>query len=307
MLPLLSVATWLLAANPALVEGRALYQSLRYERAAEKLLVATQAPDASPEERLESYDLLARSQAALGRMKEVQDTYRQLLLWDPQAPLPRDAAPKIREAFLRAKEELYRRDYVELQQQQAPPGQLAVRLVDPWGQVKALRMQVRGPQGFTPQPLAKDRSGARAELPPPAEDGTVSLYVEAESDPGQVVARLGSAGQPLVFRGVPRPVPPQARPVAGAALAPVAEQVSSGGGPKWAGWGLAGASVVAAGVGALLAVQASHDSRAADQAPWASETRERDARARRKSLQSHFLIGGALVGGAGSVVLLTAF
>ncbi|HYI00959.1 hypothetical protein [Hyalangium sp.] len=61
------------------------------------------------------------------------------------------------------------------------------------------------------------------------------------------------------------------------------------------------------GVGTVLAVQASSDSRAADQAPWASETRELDARARRKALQSHFLIGGALVGGAGAVVLLTAF
>jgi hypothetical protein len=308
MLPLLSVATWLLATNPALEEGRTLYQSLRYERAAEKLLVATQAPEATREERLESYDLLARSLAALGRMKEVQDTYRQLLLWEPQAPLPRDAAPKIREAFLRAKEGLYRRDYVELQQQQAPPGQLAVRLVDPWAQVKALRMQVRGPQGFTPVPLPRDRSGARTELPPADEDGTVSLYLEAEGQGGQVLARLGSAGQPLVFRGVPRPVPPQALPAPAPASAPVAEvQTSSGGGRAWAGWGLAGASVVAAGVGALLAVKASNDSRAAEQAPWASETRELDARARRKSLQSHFLIGGALVGGAGAVVLLTAF
>jgi hypothetical protein len=47
--------------------------------------------------------------------------------------------------------------------------------------------------------------------------------------------------------------------------------------------------------------------RAADQAPWASERRELDTRARRKALQSHFLIGGALVGGAGAVVLLTVF
>jgi hypothetical protein len=65
--------------------------------------------------------------------------------------------------------------------------------------------------------------------------------------------------------------------------------------------------VVAAGVGTLLAVQASQDSSAADQAPWASETRALDERARSKSVQSHFLIGGALVGGAGAVVLLTAF
>jgi hypothetical protein len=133
---------------------------------------------------------------------------------------------------------------------------------------------------------------------------TANPPLEAQGEGGQVVARLGSAAQPLMYRGVPGPGLPQTRP----APAPAAEvQVSQGSGRPWVDWGLAGASVVAAGVGTLLAVQASNDSRAADRAPCASETRELDARARRKSLQSHFLIVRALVGSAGAVILLTVF
>jgi tetratricopeptide (TPR) repeat protein len=304
MLLLLSVATWLTTANPQLEEGRALYQSLRYERAAEKLKLATQAPESTLEERITSYDLLARSLAALGRMDQVEATYRELLRVEPHAPAPRDAAPKIRDAFTRAKEELYRRDHVQLELQPAPPGQVVVRLIDPWERVKGVRMQAAKPQGFTPLPLTRDKAEVRGELPAPEEDGTVSLYLEAQDESGKVVAQLGSPQQQLLFRGVPRPGLPTARPEP----PPVGEaQASQGSGPAWGGWALAGASVVAASVGTVLAVQASTDSRAADQAPWASETRELDARARRKALQSHFLIGGALVGGAGAVVLLTAF
>ena len=44
MLSLLSVATWLVAANPQLDEGRSLYQALRYERAAEKLRLGHPGP-----------------------------------------------------------------------------------------------------------------------------------------------------------------------------------------------------------------------------------------------------------------------
>jgi tetratricopeptide (TPR) repeat protein len=304
MLSLLSVATWLVAANPQLDEGRALYQSLRYERAAEQLKLATQAPGLTPEERITSYDLLARSLAALGRMDEARATYRELLRLDPHAPAPRDAAPKIRDAFTQAKEALYRHDFVELELRQAPPGRLEARLVDPWGLVTAVRMQTRGPQGFTPQPLEHGAAGVRGELPPAGEDGDVALYVEAQGQEGQVLARLGSPERPLVFRGVPRAGLPSAHTT----LTPEGEShASRGSGATWVGWTLAGASVVAAGVGTLLAVQASQDSSAADQAPWASETRALDERARSKSIQSHFLIGGALVGGAGAVVLLTAF
>ncbi|WP_224246742.1 hypothetical protein [Hyalangium gracile] len=304
MLSLLSVATWLVAANPQLDEGRALYQSLRYERAAEKLRLATQAPGATPEERIASYDLLARSLAALGRMDEVKSTYRDLLRLEPHAPVPLDAAPKIREAFMQAKEGLYRRDYVELEQQQAPPGRVAVRVIDPWGLVKGMRMQVRGPGGFTPLPLTRDAHGAIGELPPADDDGTVTLYVEAQDEKGQGVAWLGSPERPLAFRGVPRAGLPSARSEVASAAEP---QDSGGKGISWGGWALAGASVAAAGIGTVLAIQSSNDSRAADQAPWASETRALDERARSKARQSQLFFGGALVGGAGAVVLLTAF
>jgi tetratricopeptide (TPR) repeat protein len=234
MLLLLSVATWLAAANPHLEKGRALYESQRYERAAEELKQATQVAEMSSAERIASHDLLARSLAALQRMDEVKAVYRELLRLEPNAPTPRDAAPKIRDAFQQAKEE---------------------------------------------------------------------LYLEARAEDGHVLARLGSPEQPLVFRAVPRPGLPSASEDSPAGEA----QASQGHGAAWGGWALAGASVVAAGVGTLLAVQASQDSSAADQAPWASETRELDSRARRKALQSHFLIGGALVGGAGAVVLLKTF
>jgi hypothetical protein len=301
MLSLLSVATWLAAANPHLDEGRVLYEAQLYERAAEKLREAIQVPDLSAEERIEGYDLLARSLAALKRMDEAKATYSALLVMEPHAPFPKDAAPKIRDAFTQAKRELYRREYVELELLPAPAGWLKVRIIDPWEQVKEVRMQARGPAGFQPLTLTRDGMAASGELPAPGEDGTAALYLEAlAASDGHVTARLGSPEQPLVFRGVPRAVLPSARPEA-------REHLSPGRGARWGGWALAGASVLAATVGTVLAVQASQDSRAADRAPWASETRTLDSRARRKALQSHLLIGGALAGGAGAVVLLATF
>ena len=165
-------------------------------------------------------------------------------------------------------------------------------------------MQARGAQGFTPLPLELDAQGATGELPPAGEDGTVSLYVEALGDQGKVLAWLGSPERPLAFQAVPR----AGLPVASTEPRPAGELAESGGGRvNWAGWTLAGASAVAAGVGTILAIQSSQDSSAADKAAWASDTRALDERARSKARQSQLLLGGALVGGAGAVVLLTAF
>src|SRR5579871_904966 len=110
--PLLLV--WLVQANPFLEEGKQFYRDMLYPQAADRLRVSLRAPNLTHEERREAFDLLARSLAAQGQLDEAEELYKQLLEKDPSAPAPLHAAPKIRQAFQHAKENLYPRDFVQL-------------------------------------------------------------------------------------------------------------------------------------------------------------------------------------------------
>ena len=103
---LASLVAALVGASPELDEARALYQAMRYKHAAEKLWLARDQRGLTKAERREVHDLLARSLAAQGRLDESEAVWSDLLELDPEAPEPAGSAPKVMNAYQRAKAKL---------------------------------------------------------------------------------------------------------------------------------------------------------------------------------------------------------
>jgi hypothetical protein len=290
----------LVAANPYLEEGKELYGSMRYDKAAARLRLAAEVPTNSVEERRQAHDLLARSQAALGQLEQAEATYANLLEKDPSAPAPDDASPKIRAAFQKAKERLYSAGFVALEPAAAAPGVVDVRLVDPWSRVGSLVLFESMAGSFTRRELELSAGHGRARLSEPEPGQTTRYYVEALSPAGEVLARAGSPESPLAF------IRPEAPSLPSAAL-PTATVQERPRRTNWPAWAVGAASVVAAGVGTALALSAAGDSKAAEVAPWASETRALDDAAYQKAVAANVLIGAAILGAGTTAVLVWSF
>lgn len=205
----------LVTANPALDEGRALYQQLNYEQALVKLKAAAESADGTAERR-ESYDLLARTWAALGDTRQAEATYAQLLAKDPLAPAPAEAAPKIRAAYTSAKTSLFPPGTVRLTRVAGPVNRLRLQLFDPWSAVSKLELhevvsEKDKVKSLEVKPAMELSLGARTEL----------AWVVALSSKGEVLASLGSRAKPLRFaKGKEPPPAPPAPPLVTAPDAP---------------------------------------------------------------------------------------
>jgi hypothetical protein len=278
-----------LAANPHLDQGRALYEKLEYQQASTALTLATQTSEGP--ELTEAFDLLARCQAAMGDARAAERTYSALLTREPHAREPAQASPKIRAAFLKAKQRLYPEDFVALEPLATSSGSLDLRVVDPWGRVKELRLY---PEEGDAVPLIVEDHRARWSAP---QGGRVS--VEALDGAGRVVAKLG---RPTPLTLAPANLVPPDRPNDGSL--PTALQASV---RPWhsrlPAWVAVAGAVVLAGTGTVLALQSAADSRAAEEADYGSETRALDASARTKALWANILVGASLAGGGTAVVL----
>jgi hypothetical protein len=197
-----------MAVNPYLEEGRERYEALRYEQALGPLILALEVPGQTQLELREAFDLLARTRAALGDLAGTRATYVELLKRDPMAPLPTDAAPKIRDAFTAARRERYPAGTVRLARKPGTDGRVKVEVTDPWGVV--VRVELRA-VGGEPRAVAQG-GGPVVELraPPGLEQG----WVAALDATGGVLATLGSAKAPLALappdREAPRPLAPTA-------------------------------------------------------------------------------------------------
>lgn len=281
--------------NAQLDSGRRLFHAMRYEQAAQQLWAARSDPKLEQDERRELFDLLARSLAAQGRRAEVESAYAELLTQDAEAPAPANAAPGIREAFRAAKERLYPPDFVKLARQTSAAGTLRVQVIDPWSQVASVALH-EAPDAGDFGAREVPRSGQRVEVALSA--GTARCFLEARSQDGRVLARLGSAEAPLrvatsaLAAALVQPPPTgeaQARP--------------RGHRRAWLSWAVAGAAVAAGVAGAAFAASSASDWRSASTQRWASDTRALDERAREKARYAYVLGGTAVVGGAGAVVL----
>ena len=128
-----------LAANTYLDEGRRHFSALEFDGAARTLAVAVEQPGLTVDERREAFHLWAQSLLAIDQRDLAEQVYVRLLKDDPYAPRP-EAAPKVVDTFLRAKQQAWPRPSVTLQQAPAASDQEAqVAVFDPWNLVQRVR------------------------------------------------------------------------------------------------------------------------------------------------------------------------
>ncbi|MBL8954100.1 MAG: hypothetical protein JNK82_25210 [Myxococcaceae bacterium] len=282
-----------LTSNPYLDEARGLLESMQYAQARAKLEYARKVTTSTRDEKREVFALLARAWAAEGKLDQAEATFAELLVEDPSAPPPRDA-PKIREAFRRAKEKLYPLDFVSLTQSPAPVGRVALQLKDPWGVVEQVALlESTDQQTFTARPLelGEDRTAAAA-LTPPAPGEPTRWYAEARGNK-KVLASLGTAAQPFVFAIGEGSV------------------VTEGRRTRVVPWLVAAFAVAAAAAGAALMVAGWSDSDAAGRLAASGgsngEIRRLDSRARTEVTVGWAGAGTALALGVTAAVLFVAW
>jgi hypothetical protein len=278
-----------LAANPYLGEGKALFEALKYPEAEARLRTAAQVPETTVDERRAIYDLLARAVLAQGRGPDAELVYAELLAKDAGAPAPK-GAPKVRDAFQRAKERLYPQPFARIVQLPAAPGKIEVSLLDPWSVIDAVVLIV----GQDEQKLSPTGQGRySAELA-----GGAQFRVEARSKDALVLATLGSSDAPLAMPSAPKLLAPASTQT------PEVIAPEDLGPSKWPAYAVGGATVVALAAGTVLAISAAADSRAAGESGEALELRALDAQARDKAIGANVAFGLALVGVASTAYLV---
>lgn len=296
VVPVLSLV---LASNAYLDEARQLYKSLQYQKAEAKLWLAREVPNSTVEEKVEANDLLARCLAAQGRMDETEQVYADLLELSPNDAGPEGAAPKLREAFFRAKEKKFPKTYVRLTAPSRPtPGQLEVSVADPWQLVeRVVLVEGEREEELTARPLFAEKGTARYALP----EGTPHRYFfEARGKDGSLLARLPQEG---TLAAAPAPAPHDVKPPPGGGdsrdLVTVKEETEPKR-PRWPAWATAGAAAGLGGAGLAFRLAAESDSTQAGKANSALETQRLDASARSKAVVGTVLLG------AGAAALLGA-
>jgi hypothetical protein len=299
-----AIAASVLAANPYLDEGAALFDRMLYEKAVAKLKRATEVSASTQAERRRAHDLLARTYVALGQNEQATRTFVALLSVDDRAPVPADASPNIRRLFLEAKESLYPKGRAQLRRVPAPAPRVTVELVDPWEQVARveLRQMVRGepldPVPLEPAPLMN------VEVAPEA----TSCSLVALSAEGQPMGSLG----PLKLETaapVAAVLEPAAAPKAVVGAVPTTAPAAVDDTPapraptKWPVIAVGAASLAMLAIGAALSVAAAADSNAAGQLQFGSDIRARDDAARDKGIAGAVFLSAAAVGGAATAVI----
>ncbi len=272
-----------LAANPYLDEGAALFDRMLYEKAASKLKRATEVSSSTTAERRRAHDLYARALVALGQNEEAARTFVALLSTDPRAPLPAEASPTIRRMFLDAKEQLYPKGRAQLRGVPSPPPRVTAELVDPWDVVSHVELRQQTEDG----PLQPVKLEAAPLIVADVTEKTTSATLVALTVKDEAVASLG----PLKFD------------VAAAVAAPPqqVEAPATPAAPRWPLLVTGGAAVAFLATGAALSAAAASDSNTAAQQYFASDIRAYDDSARDKGIA-----GVVFFGLAGAAAVTTA-
>lgn len=239
---------------PRVLEARKLIDDLEMEAALKVLLEAERAEGNDRAAVLEIYLLQGIAFGSLGKDAKTRDSFRKLLMLDPQARLPADQPPRVRTPFMEAKDWALTNGplavSVSAVVQQGLIKHLAISVQkDVLRQARAARVhwKTSGAEQVVDLPLT---SGA-AEAPVGAP--SVTWWVEVLSERKGVLAVVGSEAEPREDRAPAL----KAGPVAAAADALEVRQtrVVSGGWRRPTGLVLLGAGAVAAGVGAVFGVQ----------------------------------------------------
>ncbi len=284
------------AANPYLDDGIRFYESQRFEEAAKALQLAADVKDAPPAERRTTFELLAKSQIALGKNAEADEAFARLLSADPQAEEPA-GAPKVKESFRRAKQRLYKDDYVSMKSVTAPEGEVWIEAIDPWHLLSAVEIhELKGAMDAVQ--LMKFDGLYRGRL----NAATLRYFVLGRASDGAVLASVGSDKVPVERSAPPSLVSNQQvteeRPVQTKAAFPKS---------RIAAFVTGGISFVLLATAIGLRVSAENDANAARMATYSSERFEFDNMAQSKAIGSNVVFGFAAAGAATTAVLIWAF
>lgn len=211
-------------------------------------------------------ELLAEAQLGAGDAGAAESILGSIVARDPEHHLSDGASPALRAAVERARAARPRTVWVELRHE--TPGALDAR------GVARLRVEIGGARNavervhvfFSPgnrdfQSAAMQTDGSAAAMELPADDGArrygVRYYFEARAPSGAVLARLGTAEQPmwLTAPGGSASAQPVERPRPDEAPSPPAEPTDDEGGSvltEWWFWTLIGLVVAGGAVGAYV-------------------------------------------------------
>jgi hypothetical protein len=190
--PFALVIALVAASNPFLVEGRKQFKALEFRAATESLKRAASVLDQTDAERIEAHDLLAQSYLALGRDADAVGSYEALLKVLPHAPTPQ-GAPKIRDAFLLAKEKLYPKPAVTISRVPSAEDVWIFEWVDPWSLVARVAVNERSFPAPADRRLKISAGAAAPKVEVRAFDEKDTLLATLRFEPAAAPAAGGAA------------------------------------------------------------------------------------------------------------------
>ena len=202
------------ADSAKLAAARRAVKDVRYDDARGLLVDALAAGGNAPDEVREIYQLSAAAAVVLGERELAEQYYRRVLALDPDARLPDDASPKLRQPFVAA--QAYMAAHRRLTVRAVRRGRaIEVTVVgDPLGMVAAIAAKVGGAQrqkiAVTGAPVVLEPRGAVDELAVLDEHGNTLRTVAAPpttGDAGGPDDRAADPGTPIVRRWVTWAIP----------------------------------------------------------------------------------------------------
>lgn len=305
---LVAVLCWSLPAMagppPKVLEARRLVDDLEMEAALKALIEAERAEGNDRAALLEIYLLQGIAFGSLGKDAKTRDSFRKLLMLDPQAKLPADQPPRVRTPFTEAKDWVLANGPLTVSAEAVVERGLIKHLAinvqkDVLRQARTARVhwKTTGDEQVADLPLAAGAAEAPVSAP------SVTWWIEILSEKKGVIAEVGTAAQPREDRA------PGVKPevVAAASDLGVREsRVVSGGWRRPTGLVLLGAGVVAAGVGVIFGAQSSGTRAALTGAATDSEGRvtgltQRDAAGLEAQANSQATLANVLYGVGGAL------
>jgi hypothetical protein len=131
------------ADNASVVEARKAVDEIRYDDARRLLVEALKQGANRPDELVEIYRLSGATAAVLGAPELAEQYYRRMLALAPDATLPPDASPRLREPFVAAQAYMAAQQRFDARASRNDQG-IAVTIVDPLGMVVAVATLERG-------------------------------------------------------------------------------------------------------------------------------------------------------------------
>jgi len=132
------------ADNPKLAAARRAVEDVRYDDARGLLVEALEAGTNRPDELREIYQLSAATAMVLGQRDLAEQYYRRVLELDPEARLPADASPKLRQPFVAAQAFMAAHRRLDARAVRRGRGIEVTVVADPLGMVAAVTAIVDG-------------------------------------------------------------------------------------------------------------------------------------------------------------------